>query len=169
MKDLLRLLDLSSEQITKILDTADVLKAETKLGKKHNFPTGKVLAMIFEKNSTRTRVSFETGIYQLGGHGIFLVAGAEDDPALRLNFHQLFCQRQPTHAAHVDVQEGDINRIAAGIRKGGGAGGKRRRLIDIGRLRYGFFQRFEHRNLVVYNDGFHALSSFGMLMVALVP
>ena len=72
MKDLLRLLDLSTEQITKILDTADVLKAETKLGKKHNFPTGKVLAMIFEKNSTRTRVSFETGIYQLGGHGIFL-------------------------------------------------------------------------------------------------
>ncbi len=72
MKDLLRLLDLSGEQIAKILDMADTLKAEQKAGKKHDFPAGKVLAMIFEKNSTRTRVSFETGIYQLGGMGIFL-------------------------------------------------------------------------------------------------
>ena len=72
MKDLLRLLDLTPEQITKILDTADMLKAQQKAGIKHDFPAGKVLAMIFEKNSTRTRVSFETGIYQLGGTGIFL-------------------------------------------------------------------------------------------------
>ena len=72
MKDLLRLLDLSGDQIAKILDMADTLKAEQKAGKKHDFPAGKVLAMIFEKNSTRTRVSFETGIYQLGGMGIFL-------------------------------------------------------------------------------------------------
>ena len=74
MKDLLRLLDLTPEQITKILDTADRLKAEQKAGQKHDFPAGKVLAMIFEKNSTRTRVSFETGIFQLGGTGIFLSA-----------------------------------------------------------------------------------------------
>ena len=71
-KDLLKLLDLSTEEILLILDTADVLKAEQKAGKKHNFPAGKTLAMIFAKNSTRTRVSFETGIYQLGGQGIFL-------------------------------------------------------------------------------------------------
>ena len=71
-KDLLKLLDLSREDILYILDTADMLKAERKAGKKHDFPTGKTLAMIFAKNSTRTRVSFETGIYQLGGHGIFL-------------------------------------------------------------------------------------------------
>ena len=71
-KDLLKLLDLTSNDITKILDTADILKAETKAGKKHDFPEGKILAMIFSKNSTRTRVSFETGIYQLGGQGIFL-------------------------------------------------------------------------------------------------
>ncbi len=71
-KDLLKLLDLSKEEITKILDTADRLKAEQKAGKKHDFPEGKTLAMIFSKNSTRTRVSFETGIYQLGGQGIFL-------------------------------------------------------------------------------------------------
>ena len=71
-KDLLKLLDLTREDITLILDTADSLKAEWKSGKKHDFPPGKTLAMIFAKNSTRTRVSFETGIYQLGGQGIFL-------------------------------------------------------------------------------------------------
>ncbi len=71
-KDMLKLLDTSKEDIIKILDTADRLKAETKAGKKHDFPDGKVLAMLFSKNSTRTRVSFETGIYQLGGTGIFL-------------------------------------------------------------------------------------------------
>lgn len=71
-KDLTKLLDLSRGEITLILDTADRLKAEQKAGKKHDFPTGKTLAMIFAKNSTRTRVSFETGIFQLGGQGIFL-------------------------------------------------------------------------------------------------
>ena len=71
-KDLLKLLDLTPEEITTILDTADRLKAELKAGKKHDFPSGKTLAMIFAKNSTRTRVSFETGIFQLGGQGIFL-------------------------------------------------------------------------------------------------
>ena len=71
-KDLLKLLDLSREEIIEILDVADKLKAEQKAGIKHDFPQGKTLAMVFEKNSTRTRVSFETGIYQLGGQGIFL-------------------------------------------------------------------------------------------------
>ena len=71
-KDLLKLLDLAGEDILMILDTADSLKAEWKAGKKHDFPSGKTLAMIFAKNSTRTRVSFETGIFQLGGQGIFL-------------------------------------------------------------------------------------------------
>ncbi|MCL2201016.1 MAG: ornithine carbamoyltransferase [Oscillospiraceae bacterium] len=71
-KDLLKLIDLSADDITLILDTADKLKAEQKAGIKHDFPAGKTLAMIFAKNSTRTRVSFEVGIFQLGGHGIFL-------------------------------------------------------------------------------------------------
>lgn len=71
-KDLLKLLDLSTDDILEILDTADRLKSELKSGRKHDLPCGKNLAMIFEKNSTRTRVSFETGISQLGGHGIFL-------------------------------------------------------------------------------------------------
>lgn len=71
-KDLLKLLELTEDEILHILDTADRLKNEQKAGKKHDFPSGKTLAMIFSKNSTRTRVSFETGIYQLGGQGIFL-------------------------------------------------------------------------------------------------
>ena len=71
-KDLLKLLDLNRDGIIGILDTADMLKAELKAGTKHSFPSGKTLAMVFAKNSTRTRVSFEVGIYQLGGHGIFL-------------------------------------------------------------------------------------------------
>ena len=71
-KDLLKLLDLTRDDITLILDTADMLKAEQKAGRKHDFPSGKTLAMIFAKNSTRTRVSFEVGMYQLGGHGVFL-------------------------------------------------------------------------------------------------
>ncbi|MDR0863181.1 MAG: ornithine carbamoyltransferase [Oscillospiraceae bacterium] len=71
-KDLLKLLDLSRAEILEILDTADRLKYEQKNGIAHDFPKGKTLAMIFAKSSTRTRVSFETGIFQLGGQGIFL-------------------------------------------------------------------------------------------------
>jgi len=71
-KDLLKLLDLSPEDITLILDTSDKLKAEWKAGKKHDFPAGKTLAMIFAKNSTRTRVSFEVGMTHFDGHAIFM-------------------------------------------------------------------------------------------------
>ena len=71
-KDLLKLLDLSKADIVKILDTADQMKYNQKHGLIHNYLQGKTLAMIFEKNSTRTRVSFEVGMYQLGGHALFL-------------------------------------------------------------------------------------------------
>ena len=71
-KDLLNLLDLSREDITNILDTGDQMKYNQKHGLTHNYLQGQTLAMIFEKNSTRTRVSFETGMYQLGGHALFL-------------------------------------------------------------------------------------------------
>ncbi len=71
-KDLLKLLDLSHEDIVKILNMGDQMKYNQKHGLIHNFLQGKTLAMIFEKNSTRTRVSFETGMYQLGGHALFL-------------------------------------------------------------------------------------------------
>ena len=71
-KDLLKLLDLSKEDIKLILDTSDKLKAEWKANRKHDFPPDKTLAMIFAKNSTRTRVSFEVGMTHLGGHAIFM-------------------------------------------------------------------------------------------------
>ncbi len=71
-KDLLKLLDLSGEEILHILDVADQMKYSQKHGLPHDYLRGKTLAMIFEKNSTRTRVSFETGMFQLGGHAIFL-------------------------------------------------------------------------------------------------
>lgn len=71
-KDLLKLLDLTREDITKILNVGDQMKYNQKHGLIHNYLRGKTLAMIFEKNSTRTRVSFETGMYQLGGHALFL-------------------------------------------------------------------------------------------------
>ncbi|MFV0441035.1 MAG: ornithine carbamoyltransferase [Lachnospirales bacterium] len=72
MKDLLKLIDLTKEEIIEILDLADKLKYETKNNIEHHHLKGKTLGMIFEKSSTRTRVSFETGIYQLGGTGLFL-------------------------------------------------------------------------------------------------
>ena len=71
-RDLLKLLDLTRREINEILDVADQMKYNQKHGLTHDYLRGKVLAMIFEKNSTRTRVSFETGMYQLGGHAIFL-------------------------------------------------------------------------------------------------
>ena len=72
MKHLLKLLDLSTEEITGILDLADQLKYERKHNIPHEFLKGQTLGMIFQKSSTRTRVSFETGMYQLGGHALFL-------------------------------------------------------------------------------------------------
>ena len=72
MKDLLKLLDLSREEIVRILDVADQMKYDQKHRLPHPRLQGKTLAMIFEKNSTRTRVSFETGMFQLGGHALFL-------------------------------------------------------------------------------------------------
>ncbi|MCL2360474.1 MAG: ornithine carbamoyltransferase [Defluviitaleaceae bacterium] len=74
MKHLTKMLDLTKPDIVKILDLADSMKAEHKLGKASKPLEGKTLAMIFQKASTRTRVSFETGMYQLGGQALFLSA-----------------------------------------------------------------------------------------------
>ena len=72
MKHLLKLQDLSHDDIFDILNLADQLKYETKHGIEHHHLKGKTLGMIFQKSSTRTRVSFETGMYQLGGQALFL-------------------------------------------------------------------------------------------------
>ena len=71
-KDLLKMENLSKEEILDILNLADQLKYELKHGIKHHHLEGKTLGMIFEKSSTRTRVSFEAGMYQLGGYPLFL-------------------------------------------------------------------------------------------------
>lgn len=72
MKHLLSMLALSTEEITNILNLADQLKYENKNNIKHHRLEGQTLGMIFQKSSTRTRVSFETGMYQLGGQALFL-------------------------------------------------------------------------------------------------
>lgn len=72
MKHLLKLQDLSKNDILDILNLADQLKYENHNGIEHHHLKGKTLGMIFQKSSTRTRVSFETGMYQLGGQALFL-------------------------------------------------------------------------------------------------
>ena len=71
-KDLLAIHDLSVDEVAEILDFAKELKAMQKAGVEHHILEGKTLGMIFEKSSTRTRVSFEVGMYQLGGQALFL-------------------------------------------------------------------------------------------------
>ena len=71
-KDLLKLIDWTKEEIIDILNLGDQLKYEQKHGIAHRHLEGKTLAMIFNKASTRTRISFEVGIKQLGGSGLFL-------------------------------------------------------------------------------------------------
>lgn len=74
MKHLLKLLDLSGEEIIEILNLADRLKYERRHGLETKPLEGKTLAMIFQKASTRTRTSFETGMYQLGGYPLVMNA-----------------------------------------------------------------------------------------------
>jgi len=71
-RDFLTLADWSPEELTALLDDAVRLKAELRAGQPHRRLAGKSLGMIFEKASTRTRVSFETGMFQLGGHALHL-------------------------------------------------------------------------------------------------
>ncbi len=75
-KSITSMLDLSREEIWQVLEFAKQLKHEHLAGKRHDYLKGRTLAMIFQKPSTRTRVSFEVGIYQLGGYALYL--GAND-------------------------------------------------------------------------------------------
>ena len=72
MNHLLSLLSVTSDEISELLNLADQLKYENKHGISHKRLEGQTLGMIFQKSSTRTRVSFETGMYQLGGQALFL-------------------------------------------------------------------------------------------------
>jgi len=73
-RDILCLQDFTREELETILKTAEMMKIWNKIGKPHRVLEGKTLAMIFQKPSTRTRISFEIGIYQLGGYGLYLNA-----------------------------------------------------------------------------------------------
>ncbi len=73
-KDLISIHDLSREEVDQILETSQILKMKQKLGEQYHPLKGKTLGMIFQKSSTRTRVSFEVGMFQLGGHALFLSA-----------------------------------------------------------------------------------------------
>ncbi len=75
-RSLAKVSDFNKEEIWQIFETAEDLKRRQKMGEPHEILKGKQLAMIFQKPSTRTRVSFEVGISQLGGHGLYL--GAND-------------------------------------------------------------------------------------------
>ena len=72
MKHLLKLSDLSPEELHHILDVADRLKAEQKAGGTAPLLHGRSVALMFSKNSTRTRTSFEVGVYQMGGLGNYM-------------------------------------------------------------------------------------------------
>lgn len=72
MKHLLKLSDWTKQEIMETLDLADQLKAEQKSGKKNTALDGKSVALVFSKASTRTRCSFDVGVYQLGGHSVTL-------------------------------------------------------------------------------------------------
>ena len=73
-KSFLSIHDFTTEQIMRVMDLAALLKAEQKAGVPHPILKGKTLGMIFLKPSTRTRISFEVAIWQLGGYGLFLSA-----------------------------------------------------------------------------------------------
>ena len=70
-----RVADWSREELLEVLDLADELKRLQRGDEEHHLLPGRTLGMIFQKPSTRTRVSFEVGIYQLGGTGLYLSAG----------------------------------------------------------------------------------------------
>ena len=73
-KDLISINDLTREEVNQILETTHILKMKQLLGEIYHPLKGKTLGMIFQKSSTRTRVSFEVGIWQLGGYALFLSA-----------------------------------------------------------------------------------------------
>lgn len=73
-RDFLSLKDYTTEEIIFLLDFADYLKGKVKKGESHELLKGKTLGLIFQKSSTRTRVSFEVGVTQLGGYPLFLSA-----------------------------------------------------------------------------------------------
>ncbi len=73
-KDIISIHDLCREEVNQILDTTQILKMKNKIGEIYHPLKGKTLGMIFQKSSTRTRISFEVAMWQLGGYALFLSA-----------------------------------------------------------------------------------------------
>lgn len=96
-KDLISVHDLAADDIWEIFDRADGLKAKQKLGEPHRVLAGKTLAMIFEKPSTRTRMSFSVGMWQLGGLALDL---SPDD--IQLGKRESICDVAKTLSRYVD-------------------------------------------------------------------
>jgi len=71
-KDFLDIADLTSDEVWSLFESAQDLKAKQKRGEAHEYLRGKTLGMVFAKPSTRTRVSFEVGMFQLGGHALYI-------------------------------------------------------------------------------------------------
>ncbi|MFQ6673362.1 MAG: ornithine carbamoyltransferase [Fidelibacterota bacterium] len=71
-RDFIQITDFTGDEIHQVLHVAGRLKSETRVGKEHPHLKGKTLAMIFQKPSARTRISFETGMWELGGHALYL-------------------------------------------------------------------------------------------------
>ena len=111
MTNLISLADLNRDEVLAILDLAVDLKAQQKAGREHRLLKGQSLAMIFEKPSLRTRVTFETGMFQLGGHSLFLefnVGERESVPDLARNLERWvdgIVARTHNHAAVVEMAE----------------------------------------------------------------
>jgi ornithine carbamoyltransferase len=111
MRDFLSLADLSSDEILGLLDLADDLKKKQHEKKIHRPLEGKTLAMIFEKPSLRTRVTFEIGVFQLGGHGLFyqtLLGERESVPDIARNLERWvdgIVARTYSHQHLIDLAE----------------------------------------------------------------
>ena len=76
-RDFLKIADFSREELARLLDLAARLKALRKAGREPKFLTGKNIALIFEKTSTRTRCAFETAVYDQGGHCTYLSGSSQ--------------------------------------------------------------------------------------------
>lgn len=111
MTDFISLADLTRDEVLALLDLASDLKTRQKKGQAHRLLEGQSLAMIFEKPSLRTRVTFETGMFQLGGHSLFLefnVGQRESVPDLARNLDRWvdgIVARTNDHAAVVEMAE----------------------------------------------------------------
>ena len=83
MKHLLKMSDLTPDEVAHILDVADELKAQQKAGGTEPLLKGKSVALMFSKNSTRTRTSFEVGVYQLGGCWVAIMTALSGAPTAK--------------------------------------------------------------------------------------